>query len=522
MLTAKPGPGQGNRGLIYSLPGVLLLVAVYSLVHIAARLGASGNLGEDDPLDNILIQTLEWGYRPTQPPLYDWLLWGLQQGLGAGVHAFLVLKYSMLVALAGFLFVITRRLTNSPFWALMAVDAMALTYQIFWRFHEGFTHRVGAMTLALATVWALLQLLDRSRWRDYVLFGLLVGLGLLTEHSYGVLLAALFLAALLQPAARVSILAPGMLLSLLLALLVIAPYGLWLQAEPGRLAAFQANLLPWPDAYSVSAGLAAMGKVLTIPLLVLSPYIFILPLIFPGMLRVLFRQTPVWPSARAVPDFRQLLFHVLLIQLALLIVIDGLLFQRFAYAVHGLLPMFVVAIAWFTAKVQESAPSPRRIGVFVVFSLVITVVALAGRVANMYVLEPVCKTCRWGTPYAELAQEMREAGFERGTVLTTEVELGGNLRRFFPEDRFVVPSTGYTPPETARSRGGQVAIVWDGRQDQAAVLARLQPYLPAGLEAVPAREIEIPWPHLWKPEGYRYSNWNLLLLKPSQQPEQGG
>ena len=32
----------------------------------------------------------------------------------------------------------------------------------------------------------------------------------------------------------------------------------------------------------------------------------------------------------------------------------------------------------------------------------ITVVALVGRLANMYVLEPVCKTCRWGTPYAEL------------------------------------------------------------------------------------------------------------------------
>ena len=85
-----------------------------------------------------------------------------------------------------------------------------------------------------------------------------------------------------------------------------------------------------------------------------------------------------------------------------------------------------------------------------------------------------------------------------------------------------MPSTGYMPPETERSRSGQVALVWNGRQDQAAVLAQLRPYLPAGLEAMPAREIEIPWAHLWKPEGYRYSNWNLLLLNPSPQPGQGG
>ena len=521
MSHANPATGQDKVGLIYTLPGVLLLVAVYSLVHIAARLGASGNLGEDDPLDNLLIQSLEWGYSPTQPPLYDWLLWGLQQFLGAGVHAFLVLKYSMLVALAGFLFLITRRLTNSPFWALMAVDAMALTYQIFWRFHEGFTHRVGAMTLALAVVWALLRLLDRSRGQDYVLFGLVAGLGLLTEPSFGILLAALFLAALLQPAARACILAPQMLLSAMIALVLIAPYGLWLLAEPGRLGAFQATLLPWPGDYLLGTSLVAIGNALITSVLVLSPYIFILPLVFPGVMRVLWRQTPVRPLAHAAPDLRQFLLHVLLIQLALLVV-GGLLQQRTHYAVHSLLPLFVVAIAWLTAKVQEAAPSPRRIRVFVVFSLVITVVALVGRLANMYVLEPVCKTCRWGTPYAELAQEMRAAGFERGTILTPELELGGNLRRFFPDDRIVVPAAGYQPPETARSRGGQVAIVWNGRQEQAAVLARLQPYLPAGLEAMPAREIGIPWPHLWKPEGYRYSNWNLLLLKPPQQPEQGG
>jgi 4-amino-4-deoxy-L-arabinose transferase-like glycosyltransferase len=512
MLPANPGSGQNKPGLIYTLPGVLLLVAAYALVHIAARLGASGNLGEDDPLDNLLIQTLEWGYSPTQPPLYDWLLWGLQQVLGAGVHAFLMLKYAMLVALAGFLFLIARRLTNSPFWALLAVDAMALTYQIFWRFHEGFTHRVGAMTLALATVWALLRLLDRSRGRDYALFGLLAGLGLLTEPSFGLLLLALLAAALLQPAARLTVLAPGMLLALLLALVAIAPYGLWLLAEPGRLAAFQAELLPWPQTRSLGAGLAALGTALTTPVLVLSPYIFILPAVFPGVMRVLWRQTPVSPLAHAVPDFRQLLLHVLLIQFALLAV-GGLLQQRTHYAVHSLLPMFVVAIAWLTAKVQEAAPSPRRIRVFVAFSLIITVVALLGRVANMYVLEPVCKTCRWGTPYVELAREMRAAGFDRGTILTPEVELGGNLRRLFPEDRIVVPAVGYLPPETARSRAGQVAIVWNARQDRQAVLAQLRPYLPGEAAFTDAPDtIKIPWPHLWKPEGYRYSDWQLVVL----------
>lgn len=510
MPPASPGSGQDKPGLIYTLPGVLLLVAAYSLVHIVARLFATGNLGEDDPLDNLLIQTFELGYSASQPPLYDWLLWGLQQALGAGVHAFLVLKYSLLVAMAGFLFLITRRLTNSPFWALLAVDAMALTYQIFWRFHEGFTHRVGAMVVAVATVWVLLQLLDRRRGRDYVLFGVFAGLGLLTEPSYALLLLSLLTAALLQPAARTAILAPPMALAGLIALLIVSPYAAWLLADPQRLVAFQAALLPWPGDYRLGVSLTAIGTALSTPVLVLSPYIFILPLVFPGVMRVLWRQTPVRPLAHAVLDFRQLLLHVLLIQFALLVV-GGLLQQRSHYAVHSLLPMFVVAIAWLTAKVQEAAPSPRRIWIFIAFSLVITVVALVGRLANMYVLEPVCKMCRWGTPYAELAQEIRAAGFDRGTILTPDVELGGNLRRFFPEARFVVPGAGIVPPEIGA--GGRIAIVWNARQDQQAVLAQLQPYLPREAAVTAAPEaIKLPWPHLWKPEGYRYSDWQLVVL----------
>ncbi len=63
---------EEKTGGLYSLPGVLLAAGLYSVLHITARLIASGNLGEDDPLDAILTQTLALGYIPGQPPLYDW------------------------------------------------------------------------------------------------------------------------------------------------------------------------------------------------------------------------------------------------------------------------------------------------------------------------------------------------------------------------------------------------------------------------------------------------------------------
>jgi len=127
----------------FTLPAVIAIVATYAATHALTRLFASRNLGEDDPLDNLLIQSLAPGYSVEQGPLYDWVLWLLQHLFGTGLQSFLILKYSLLVAMAGCLFQITRRITQSPMWAFIAVESMATVYQIFWRFHEGFTHRVG-------------------------------------------------------------------------------------------------------------------------------------------------------------------------------------------------------------------------------------------------------------------------------------------------------------------------------------------------------------------------------------------
>ncbi len=173
------GVSQGERtGGLYSLGGVLLAAGLYSALHITARLIASGNLGEDDPLDAILTQTLALGYVPGQPPLYDWALWLIEQVAGPGALPFQLLKYGLLTATCGFIFLAARRvMRGDAFWAFLSVEALALIYQISWRFHEGFTHAVGAMCAVAATFWALLRLIERRGTADFALFGLCVGLG---------------------------------------------------------------------------------------------------------------------------------------------------------------------------------------------------------------------------------------------------------------------------------------------------------------------------------------------------------
>src|SRR5215475_9299586 len=101
-----PKPGR----LPWSAPaGFVVLVVVYALVHLALRLGLSTTLTIDDSREAVLAQTLEWGYQPRQPPLYNWLVWAAFQLIGPGLPAVTLVKYTFLVLAFWFVYLTARR-----------------------------------------------------------------------------------------------------------------------------------------------------------------------------------------------------------------------------------------------------------------------------------------------------------------------------------------------------------------------------------------------------------------------------
>lgn len=511
-LTTPVDPDLAGRARFpFTLPGVLLIVAGYALAHALTRLLASGNLGEDDPLDNLLIQTLATGYNAHTGPLYDWLLWALQQLFGTGIHAFLALKYTLLVGMSGCIFLITRRITGSVLWAFIAVESMATVYQIFWRFHEGFTHRVGAMVLVIATFWAFLRLIDHGNWRNYLLFAVLAGLGLLSEHTYAFFLLALLAAASLQPGLRRRLFAAPTLATLPLIALIVSPYLQWLLADQQQVNALLAIFSPVTPVHSLASLWASLRDAISFPFLVLAPYIVIVPLVFPAIFKSQRKPTTPRPDPATAYDFSLLLTHLLGIEFAGLI-ISNLLYARSGYAVHSILPLFIIAIVWLTERVRQTAPSIFRVKVFMLVLLGFTVTAYAVRWGNLYVEEPFCSRCRWGIPYADLADELRRQGFREGTLITDDERTSGNLRRFFPDTHFVLPNGTATAPETARQRSGQLAIVWSTSETHPKMPPALQKHLHDPNTVAPVKLIHSPWQHLWRTPGYRYSTWAAVVV----------
>ena len=320
---------------------------------------------------------------------------------------------------------------GDAFWAFLSVEALALIYQISWRFHEGFTHAVGAMCAVAATFWALLRLIERRGAADFALFGLCVGLGGLTVKTYWVYLAALIAAAVASAGdqARSAAAAPG--IALAVAALVAAPHFIWLVATPEGISAMLPSVAADSMGEHVRLALSGLRRAFTEPVMYLAPLIFLYPLFFPGWLASVRRTLRLKPNTAAEPDYEQLLLHLTLINLGGLIA-GALLFGIQRYPVHALMPMFLLTSIWLTAQARNAAPDPRQVRRFVVMAASVAVFAFFARAANMYVLEPVCSICRWGVPYAALADAMKRQGFEQGRIVVYDPELGGNLRRFFP------------------------------------------------------------------------------------------
>ncbi|CFX45939.1 putative Membrane protein [Candidatus Filomicrobium marinum] len=500
---------QQDRRALQGLALVLFAVLTYSFLHVGFRLLASNVLGEDDVVDNILVQNLQAGYDafPRQPPLYDWVLWGVQQVMGPHIESFLLIKYTALIATAGFLYLSALRVFKDRLFAILTVESLALIYQISWRFHEGFTHEVGAMVAVTATLWVFLRIAEDGGIGNFILLGVIAGLGFLTEPAYTVFLASLCLAASLQPGLRRRLFRAPLLLSLVIAVAIASPYLWWLLSDPRRL-----RWLTNADPYNWKYALDGFVDALRGPLAYLSPLIIILPLIFPRYLPTAWVDLGRAPTKSDPPDLEQWILHTALVAYALSIV-GALAFAIHGLAVHVLMPLYITSTIWLFGVARRASGTPLHVKRFTRLAILIAVIAFVARMANMFILDPVCKTCRWGIPYSTLAQSMQDRGFDpKGTIISIDDELAGNLRSQFPEAMIVTRRYPTFTPEGADWSRGSRAYVWGANIPQKQAHTFMGRMLPEGRSVDEADTLTVPWHHLWREDGYRTTEWKLLII----------
>ncbi|HTH45223.1 MAG TPA: glycosyltransferase family 39 protein [Oxalicibacterium sp.] len=204
----------------------LLLVAVYFILHIVIRVTLTDSLAMDESEQALAYAHLQLGYG-TQPPLYSWLQWLTFSTFGFNVFSFALLKNVILFALYAGLFVLARPLIGVG-GAITASASMLLMPEIAWESQRDLTHTVLLTAIVCWTLCCYFAMLRKpATWR-YALFGLLIGLGLLSKYNYTVFIGGLACASLAVREHRQIIWNNRIWLAAIVALLCILPHSLWL------------------------------------------------------------------------------------------------------------------------------------------------------------------------------------------------------------------------------------------------------------------------------------------------------
>lgn len=257
--------------------GILIIVGAWAAVHAFIAVFMEGAINLDDATESYLSQSLEAAYVGRNPPLFNWLLYGLQKIVGTGPLGFALLRYVPLFLCAFLVYRIARQLIVDPRLQALAVYSLSAIWVIGFHSHRILTHS-NLMIVAIAGVFlTLLVLVRRPSLGQYAALGLWSILGLMSQFGFAAFLAVLTLACLLEPTFRRALLDRRIVITLIIAALPILAYGVALNhsgnAPPQVMADFLSGSGAGPDRVLASYVAALFGYAL--PLVALVAFIFL-------------------------------------------------------------------------------------------------------------------------------------------------------------------------------------------------------------------------------------------------------
>ncbi|HEV7692603.1 MAG TPA: glycosyltransferase family 39 protein [Hyphomonadaceae bacterium] len=446
---------------------VLFLIFCFCLIHWLIRVFIAPVYTIEEADQLLLSQALKVGYEAREPPLLTWLHALAIRGGGLNQWVVFGVKYVLLFIGLTFYYLAARNVLIRPGVSAAAVAAWALTFQVGWNMHEDLLNAVGLMAALSLTLHALTRILTWRRYRDWVYLGVTLGIGLLMHHLFIVFPLAMLIGVLISPFFRDAVTLPRLGIMALVAALIYGPYAYWVLTHIGSVVdAARSYAASWEiDSgwlQRAENGAVAFGRTLlefTLPLSLFWLMLFWpmwLPVIYPVFQR---RSTDEEPHETA---WRRLLARATLF--GAIVFLLGVLFGVQTYKGYWMLPVMFGVPIWMFAHVKRAGDFPVAIRGFAAVVIAFAVLVIAGRFVEWRLEVRMCDDCRPYAPITAWADELKNSGFEYGTIVGADKHLTGNLRAAFPKARVLdasIAPDAFPPPAT----NGACLAVWREETD---------------------------------------------------------
>ncbi len=495
-----------HGSLLRKQSGFFLLLAGYFVCHWLLRTFTGGGFEMDEAEQIILGQRLQMGYSP-DPPLYTWLQIPLLRLFGEGAFALALLKNLMLFGLYASVYFIGRHCGFSPEKAALASLSMLLLPGIGWESQRDLTHSVLVTLMAAVTLWAAMGLLREGAGPGrYLLLGALFGLGVLSKWNYALFALALVISlASLRPRA---VLRPAFLLTLLVALGILAPFLWWIYENPAIATAtsykLEAEALPYLER------LLAGAKTLVIAYAEFAGLFLILwvALFLPWRVE---RKTGGSVRPPAVSLLIRLFWVVLGILVVFLFVSGGTVYRsRWLMPVLFFLPVLVFY------RVPDPFWVPSRIARYRRLLYGAMLVIPLGLVARVYLLPLTGDYTKPHFPGQALAEALIKEAGRQDLIVAQDHYLGGNLQPWLEGALVSAPPIDFRLHEMRAEANAPLLLIWD-REEYQDMPAALRDYVNQrlGADSAPVGEpgeIRVPY-RLSESEYYRMG-WQFVRMTP--------
>lgn len=425
------------------LDHVVLFVCGYFCLQVLVRLLTTPGLVIDESEQMLLTQSFALGYN-AQPPLYTWIQILFFRVFGPGILALALLKNLLLALAYLFTYLAGCRLTDNRRTAALAALSLLLLPQIVGEAQVDQIHSVLVTTAAAATLYLLVRLLQDGGTVLFLWIGVTVAAGILAKYNFVLMAVALLLSSCLIPEYRRILLRPPLVLTVLTAVLLVAPHAFWVLSHPDLASA---ETLERMQLHQSSGYLANVWRG-TVDLLV-ATLAFVGP--FLGVCLLVHRSPQSFrlnPQARLLGGFIAL--SLLLIFLVILATETTQIKQRWLQPF-----LFAFPLLFFLVR-PPAEPLQRRTALIATLAAATGLVVTAVIPLRIYLVDTFDEPRRDNYPFRALAQTINAEGFAEGLIITEDKFIGGNMRLFFPDATVITPSLPLQPYQLAP----QLLVVW--------------------------------------------------------------
>jgi len=445
-----------RRAMPGDLAAAMIIVIPPALAYLV-RITLYSSVPADEAEWLVSAQTWRWSYDVLHPSLNVWLGRIVQLAVGGGYYSLLALKFSVLSGFYLFTYLSARHVLGPGLGALAVTTApMGMVY-VAWEPLMSYTHSVLVLFFCSFSLYALIRLAERQSYVWYGVFGLALALGVMSKYQFLAFIGSLGLALIWSPAWRAVVISPRIVLSIFIFMVISLPQFAAQLPHLEQMRSTDEVALAFKGAQGfLRDRIAGTGSMIEAFLSFSLPAVGLIPLWFFKDMR-----QPAVAADAPVQRLRDLFWRWFAIMAAgywLVVVILGITYTR----THHLYFVSLVTFPLVLEAIVRGAPQG-KLARFCVLMLALQGAALGALVVRAYAESAHCVKCRTHMPYRDYADQLRNQGFEDGTIVsfsTDFLDIGENLKHHFPHARvFSVkwPKTYPRPSADAET----CLILWD-------------------------------------------------------------